>query len=81
MAKPFNNINYLTISEIPPNVIINYAYNATGQVEYEGHAIRGTADATEDWTIKKYVYSSNRVSTIRIAHGVSWDNRVSVGYS
>lgn len=81
MAQPGNNINYTTVSSLPPDVIINRAYKANNQLEYEGHAIRGTADDSPYWTIRKFTYTgANLISTERIARNVTWDARTTATY-
>ncbi len=81
MAKPGNNVNSTTVCLIPPDTIFNRAYKANNQLEYEGHAVRGTADDTPDWTIRKFTYNgSNLIVTERIARNVTWDNRSSSIY-
>lgn len=81
MAQPENNINYVTASLLPPNIIINRAYNDDRQLEYEGHARSGTADSDPYWTIKYITYNANKQNqTERLAFNVAWDDRESVGY-
>lgn len=77
MPAPENNVNYITVCLIPPNTIFNRAYKTTTkQLEYEGHAVKGTQDSEAKWTIRKFVYNSdNQIQTERIAHNVSWDDR------
>lgn len=74
MATP-NNINYWTVTVIPGSEIINRAYNASKQVEYLGHAIQGSSGSANVWTIRKYTYTSNQVTSERIAVNVAWDDR------
>lgn len=82
MAQPpYNNINAQTVTVIPGTEIVNRSYNATKQIEYLGHAPMGSADDAQVWTIRKYTYTSNQVTSERIAVGVSWDNRTSETYS
>lgn len=81
MARPYNNINYDTVSLIPPNVIVRRAYNASNQLEYEGHAIKGTANSSPDWTVKKITYTSNQNTAENIAYNIAWDDRTTATYS
>lgn len=76
MARPKNDINFQTVTVIPGSEIINRAYNATKQIEYLGHAIKGSANSDTNWTIRKYTYNTDKqVSSERIAHCVAWDDR------
>lgn len=70
-----DNINYLSVTTIPGSEIINRAYNASKQIEYLGHAVKGSANSDTVWTIRKYTYTSNQVTSERIAHMVSWNDR------
>lgn len=75
MAQPQNNINSITVSSLPPNIIVNRSYNVNKQLEYEGHAIKGTADSDRYWTVRKFTYVSNQVTQERLAYNISWDDR------
>lgn len=85
MANLQNNINYMMVSMLPPNVIINRAYRASPappQLEYEGHAAHGTSNSALAWTIRKITYNAgNQAVTERIAHNVAWDDRESLVYA
>ena len=74
-------LNFSTVMVIPGEYIANFAYDANSQLEYEGYAPYGSATSSNVWTIKKYVYSSNLLSTVRIARNVDWDSRTSHTYS
>lgn len=80
MAKPEDNMNYIFVSEIPPGYIVNRAYNASKQIQYLGHAKKGTANATSIWTIREYTYTSSQVTSERVAHNVAWDDRATATY-
>jgi len=81
MARPEDNINRQSVTIIPPSHIVNYAYDANMMLQYMGHAMKGTADSDNDWTIRKYAYDANsQLSTERVAHNIEWDNRTTSSY-
>lgn len=82
MAKPNNNVNYMTVSQLPTNVILNRAYKVTTkQLEYEGHAVKGSANSDTCWTVRKYTYNGdNQISTERMAYNIAWDDRETSTY-
>lgn len=80
-VHPYNNMNFIVVSEIPGTHIINRAYNATKQIEYLGHAPMGTADSASGWIIRKYVYNVDRQNvTERVAVNAVWDERELLTY-
>lgn len=80
MSQPYDNLNFQTVTVIPGSEIINRSYNASKQIEYLGHAIRGTSDADPKWTIRRYEYTANQVTAERIAHNSTWTNRATADY-
>ena len=74
-------INFRTVSVIPGNHIVNYAYDANSQVEYIGYAEQGVATSASKWVIRKFSYSSGLLQNERIAKNVAWDSRTTVSYS
>lgn len=82
MTEPNEMIKSQAVCIIPPNHIVNYAYNDDLRVEYMGHAVKGTSNTTEKWTIRKYTYTANKqVETERMAYNVSWNDRATATYS
>ena len=51
-------INYISVAQVPGQMITNRAYNASNQVEYLGTADKGTANSDNRWMIRKYTYST-----------------------
>lgn len=74
-------INYDTVTIVPGEFIVNRAYNASNQTEYMGYAPQGTATSTPQWVIRKYTYTSNLITSERIAKNVDWDNKATHTYS
>lgn len=75
-----DDINFQTVTVIPGSEIINRAYTTDGQLEYLGHAVKGSANSDMCWTIRKYSYTSNQVTSERIARNVSWNDMATVTY-
>ena len=72
----------------PPSVAYQkqYAYDAGGNVIYEGWAAPGIATAAPLWAIKRYTYSGSNVVAEQWAGGNAceayiWDDRSSLNYS
>lgn len=80
-TPPYQNMNFQVVCIIPGLEIVNRAYNASKQTEYVGFAVRGTANGDSKWTIRKYTYTDNQVTSERVAVEVAWDNRASETYS
>ncbi len=81
MAKPYDNFNFSTVTILPGSEIINRAYNVTKQVEYLGHAVKGTGSSDTVWTVRKYTYNADhQVINERIAHNIAWDDRTTATY-
>lgn len=82
MAQPYDNINTTSVTIVPPSEIINRAYNASKQPEYIGHAVKGTANSSSYWTVRKYTYNADKqIVSERIAHNIAWDDRETATYS
>ena len=62
-----------------------YAYNASGDLEYMGKAVPGTATTEPKWQIQKLVYTDGNLTGIYFADGdmgfsKTWDQRESYSY-
>ena len=64
-----------------------FAYDASGNLEYEGWAVPGSATSDGVWCIRKHTYdASNRVTLSQYADGNTafdnvWDDRATLTYS
>ena len=82
MSMPEDNINRMSVTIIPPSHIVNYAYTATFQIEYMGHAKKGSATSAAVWTVRKYTYTAQKqIETERVAHNIAWDDYAGASYS
>lgn len=69
------------ILEIPSNLQMRVAYNASKQTEYAGFAARGLAASADGWLIQKFTYDANKQVTLRQSAYDAWDNRASATYA
>ena len=53
MVKDSENVNHITVVEIPSSLQRRVSYTATNLPEYIGHAIQGAAAGDNVWTIQK----------------------------
>ena len=70
------------IAEIPSNLQMRIAYDASNRPQYYGYAERGLAEASTNWLLQKLVYDSTsaRVISRTIAYD-SWNNRTTATYA
>lgn len=68
------------IMEIPSNLQMRVAYNASNQEEYIGYAGRGVASSESKWLLQKLTYTSGLITLRQIAYD-SWDNRATATYA
>lgn len=64
-------------------IIDNWAYTASGQVEYHGIAIKGSLSSHNAWLIEKFTYDgSDRAASRRTSEAsVKWDDYLTETYS
>ena len=79
-VPPYNNLNFVNVVEIPGLHIVNREYSS-GFLIYMGHAVMGSSASDEKWVIRKYTYTSNQLTSERVAVGVAWNDRTTVTYT
>lgn len=61
--------NFTLFQASDPGYAVRIAYNASGQAEYIGEALAGTAETAAGWRIKKLVYSADGMTSTTWANG------------
>jgi hypothetical protein len=79
MARPLENINHITVAEIPNSQQQRFEYNTDMTVKYAGYAAKGVSAAADFWTIHKFTYSGGACTVRQTAFG-SWDGRDGLTY-
>lgn len=82
-----NDLNHF-ISSFATDLLLTQAlaYDASGNTEYVGFALPGTAKTASRWLIKKLTYGANGVTDIQFAEGDAsfsyvWNSRAGYTYS
>lgn len=79
MARPQNDINFHSVCVVPNEYTQRFEYAGDQTILYAGHAAKGTDESTDAWTVQKFEYVSQQVTSITIGYG-SWTNRASLVY-
>jgi len=82
-----NDSGYISVIDMTDNYTIALAYDGSGNLEYQGKAMIGSAKGSALWQIKKMIYDgSGNLTDVQWADGNDafdniWDNRAGLSYS